>query len=329
MTVLGNKDKLNRMRSLAHAGKLSHAYLLTGERGMGKKTLAQEICLSLFCSSPDPLGCACRTCPECKKVLSGNHPDIISVTHSKPAAIGVDDIREQVNDTVDIKPYSRDRKVYIIDEAEKMTPQAQNALLKSLEEPPAYVSMLMLCSDEKKLLDTILSRCERIRMDRIPEDMIREFLTVEKGIDRETADICAAFSEGNPGRALTLATSDEFKNTYKKVLQLLKNLNTMDASQFLELADEFVADGTDLQEVLDLISLWFRDVAVMKALGENGSYSYRGEMAALRKTAAGLKENTPAEVLSEIEKTSKRLKANVNKELSMELLFIKMKESGR
>lgn len=317
------------MRSLAHAGKLSHAYIFLGERGMGKKTLAQEVCLSLFCSDASPEGVPCGSCPECKKALSGNHPDIIRVTHEKPATISVDDIREQINETVDIKPYSRDRKVYIIDEAEKMNAQAQNALLKSLEEPPEYVSMLILCSDEKRLLDTVLSRCVRIRMDAVPEDMIREFLTAGNGAEPDTADICASFSNGNPGKALTLATSDEFKNTYKKTVQLLKNPGSMNAADFYALSSELVSDGTDLQEVLDLITLWYRDVLVMKAAGEDGRLSYRGEKSALKKTAAQITPEDVSRLFAEIEKASKRLRANVNKELTMELLFIKIKDTGR
>lgn len=327
--MLSNKDKLNRMRSLAHAGKLSHAYVFLGERGMGKKTLAQEVCLSLFCKAASPEGVPCGSCPECRKVLSGNHPDIIKVTHEKPATISVDDIREQISETVDIKPYSRDRKVYIIDEAEKMNAQAQNALLKSLEEPPEYVSMFILCSDEKMLLDTVLSRCVRIRMDTVPENMIREFLTEENGAEPVAADICASFSNGNPGKALTLATSDEFRETYKKAVQLLKNLSSMNASDFNGLSAELVSDGADLQEILDLITLWYRDVLVMKAVGEDGKFTYRGEKSALKKAASGITAEGAAGIFAEIETASKRLRANVNKELTMELLFIKMKDTGK
>lgn len=327
--MLENKDKLNRLRVPAHTGRLSHAYLITGESGMGKKSLVKEVCLSLFCTGASEDGIPCGKCPECKKVLSGNHPDIIKITHEKPSTISVDDIREQVNGTVDIKPYSRNRKVYIIDEAEKMPPQAQNALLKTLEEPPEYVSMFILCSDEKKLLDTILSRCVRIRMDIVPADEIRNFLIAEKGIDRDKADICAAFSGGNPGKALTLAESEEFKKTYDRVLSLLKNIASMDTSQFLALAGEFSENGADLQEVLDLIALWYRDVLVMRVAGENGSFSYNGEKAALKKASRVFDEKAVAGVLSEIERASKRLRANVNKELTMELLFVKIKESGR
>lgn len=328
LTVLCNEDKLKQMRSLAKAGKLSHAYLFTGARGMGKKTMALEICLSLFCRSADASGIPCGCCPECRRILSGNHPDIITVTHAKPATIGVDEIREQINNTVGIRPYSRIHKVYIIDEAEKMPPQAQNALLKTLEEPPEYVSMLILCSDEKKLLDTVLSRCVRIRMDRVPSEKIRDFLISENGVDAETAAICAAFSDGNPGRALALAVSDEFKNTYGKVLQLMKNSASMDASQLLGLSSELVSEGADLQDVLDLAALWYRDVMNMKVFGENGKFSFKGEKAALKKASAEMSGETAAAVLAEIDKASQRLRANVNKELTMELLFIKIKESG-
>ena len=116
--------------------KISHAYILSGEEGMGKKSLAYAFSLSLFCQKGEDKPCLC--CPACKQVISNNHPDLISVSHEKISSIGVDDIREQINDTILIMPYSSSYKIYIIDEAEKMTVQAQNALLKTIEEPPSY-----------------------------------------------------------------------------------------------------------------------------------------------------------------------------------------------
>ena len=133
--ILGHEQIKEHFKNAVETGKVSHAYILSGEAGMGRKSLANAFALSLLCEKgkPEP----CMQCHACRQVLSGNHPDLIYVTHEKPASIGVDEIREQINNTIMIRPYSSYYKIYIVDEAEKMTVQAQNALLKTIEEPPS------------------------------------------------------------------------------------------------------------------------------------------------------------------------------------------------
>lgn len=112
---------------------------------------------------------------------SGNHPDLIYVTHEKPASIGVDDIREQINDTIQVRPYSSYYKIYIVDEAEKMTVQAQNALLKTIEEPPAYAVILLLTTNQDAFLPTILSRCVQLKLKPLKDSVVKEYLIQSLG----------------------------------------------------------------------------------------------------------------------------------------------------
>ena len=153
--ILGHEQIKEHFQNAVRTGSVSHAYILSGEAGMGRKSLANAFALSLLCEKglPDP----CMKCHACRQVLSGNHPDLIYVTHEKPASIGVDDIRRQINDTILIRPYSSYYKIYIVDEAEKMTVQAQNALLKTIEEPPSYGIILLLATNPDVFLPTILS----------------------------------------------------------------------------------------------------------------------------------------------------------------------------
>ena len=128
--ILGHDTIKRHFQKAIELHKVSHAYILAGEAGMGRKSLAHAFALTLLCEKGKSQ--PCMSCHACKQVLSGNHPDLIHVTHEKPSSIGVDDIREQINDTIMIRPYSSYYKVYIVDEAEKMTVQAQNALLKTI-----------------------------------------------------------------------------------------------------------------------------------------------------------------------------------------------------
>ena len=113
------------------------------------------------------------TCHSCKQVMSGNHPDLIYVKHEKPGSIGVDDVREQINDTIMIRPYSSYYKIYIVDEAEKMTVQAQNALLKTIEEPPSYAVIILITTNQEAFLPTILSRCVQMKLKPLKDFTIK------------------------------------------------------------------------------------------------------------------------------------------------------------
>ena len=128
--ITGHESIKESLQRSIRSDKVSHAYILSGEAGMGKKTMADAFALSLFCEKGGDG--PCMACHACKQVMSRNHPDLIYVQHEKTGSIGVEDIRRQVNDTVYIRPYSSAYKLYIIDEAEKMTVQAQNALLKTI-----------------------------------------------------------------------------------------------------------------------------------------------------------------------------------------------------
>ena len=321
--MLGNEYIIEQFVRQAETGSLSHAYLITGKKGMGKKELAKLVCLEVFCREKRN-GRACGNCPDCKKVLSGNHPDILRIRHEKPHLISVDDIREQVSDTVGIRPYEGGKKIYIIDEAQKMNIQAQNALLKSLEEPPEYVLMFLLCDDERMLLDTIRSRCIMVRPEQIGREVIRAGLE-EKGADPDAAQIAAAFSAGNPGRALELAFSEDFRKIYRTVVDLCRNLRTMDAAQRNSIARE-LAEENKPELVLELIEDWYRDLLYCRITGSAEGCIFQGEQSAIRSQASGARPETVSEILAACEECAARIRQNVNKELSFYMLFQKMRD---
>ena len=144
--------------------------------------------------------------------LGKNHPDIIRVTHEKPNTIGVDDIRNQVNNDIVIKPYKGPKKIYIINEAEKMNVAAQNALLKTLEEPPEYGVILLLTTNVEAMLQTIVSRCIVLTMKPVADDVVQNYIMKEYHVPDYKAAVCAAFARGNIGKARQLASSEDFDN---------------------------------------------------------------------------------------------------------------------
>ena len=208
--ILGNEMVKDHFKKAIQNHKISHAYILTGEAGMGRKSIANAFAMTLLCEKggSEP----CMMCHSCKQVMSGNHPDLIYVTHEKPGSIGVDDVREQINDTIMIRPYSSYYKIYIVDEAEKMTVQAQNALLKTIEEPPAYAVIILITTNQEAFLPTILSRCVQMKLKPLKDFTIKSYLTQNLHIAEKDADICAAFARGNLGKAIHLASSDAYVN---------------------------------------------------------------------------------------------------------------------
>ena len=175
--IYGQKQIVDHFQNALESGKISHAYIINGERSSGKEFIAKIFAMALQCEAEgiEP----CNECHSCKQSLSGNHPDIRRVTHEK-ASISVDDIRLQLNNDIMVKPYSRPYKVYIIDEAEKMTEQAQNAMLKTIEEPPEYAVIILIANGVVSFLPTILSRCVVLQTRAVEEAQIARFLQREK-----------------------------------------------------------------------------------------------------------------------------------------------------
>ena len=160
--IVGHGQIIEHFQNAIKMDKISHAYILAGEKGSGKRTIATAFAQTLQCEQGQTD--ACGICHACKQAESRNHPDIIYVTHEKPNSIGVEEIREQLVGDVLIKPYSSKYKVYIVNDADKMTVQAQNALLKTIEEPPSYAVILLLAGNVSSMLPTILSRCVTLSM---------------------------------------------------------------------------------------------------------------------------------------------------------------------
>ena len=222
--IVGQEQLRDHLENAVKLGKVSHAYLINGERSSGKEFIAKIFAQALQCENrqgADP----CGECHSCVQAESGNHPDIIFLTHEKPNVISVEDIRTQINNDMSIKPYSGRWKIYIVNEAEKMTVQAQNALLKTLEEPPEYGVILLLVSNVNALLPTILSRCVQLNMKPVRDAQVKDYLMKTMQIPDYKADICVAFARGNVGKAKRLALSDSFGEMLEHALHMVKYIS--------------------------------------------------------------------------------------------------------
>ncbi len=324
--IIGQEQIKEHLQNALSTGKISHAYIINGEKSSGKEFIAKIFAMALQCEQEgvEP----CNECRSCKQTLSKNQPDIIYVSHEKPNTISVDDIRAQVNNDVAIKPYSSKYKVYIINEAEKMTPQAQNAILKTLEEPPAYAVILLLVSNMNSLLPTILSRCVTLNMKPVRDELIRKYLMEELQVPDYKANVCVGFARGNVGKAKLLASSEEFENIKAEALALLKYIKEMEMQEIVAAIKKINEYKLEIQDYFDIIAIWYRDVLLFKATMDANQLIFRDEIQTLRKIAARCSYEGIEKVIQALSTAKKRMEANVNFDLLMELLLLEIQENG-
>ena len=324
--IIGQEQIKEHLQNALSTGKVSHAYIINGDRLSGKEYIAKIFAMALQCERDgiEP----CQECHSCRQALSDNQPDIIRVTHEKPGSIGVDDIRAQINGDIAIKPYSSPRKIYIVNEAEKMTVQAQNALLKTLEEPPAYAVILLLTTNVNAFLPTILSRCVVLNMKPVADEKVKKYLMEELQVPDYKADVCVAFARGNVGKAKQLASSEDFEKVKEEALALLKYVQDMDVTEMIAAIKKISEYKLDVNDYLDILTIWYRDVLLFKATGDANHLVFREELSNIRRVAGRTSYEGIEKVIRSLEKAKSRLDANVNFDLAMELLLMDMKEYG-
>ena len=323
--VVGHKDILKYISSAVENNRVSHAYILNGERGSGKRMLANLFATTLLCESGNSEPCG--KCHSCRQAESGNHPDIIRVTHEKPNSISVDDIRVQIYGDIQVKPYNGKYKIYIVPDADMMTVQAQNALLKTIEEPPAYAVILLLTENANSLLPTICSRCVMLKLRNIKDQLVKRYLMEQLQVPDYKADVCTAFAQGNIGKAAMLAGSEHFNEIKDEAVRLLKNIDTMELGDLVEAVKRISAYKIEITDYLDILMIWYRDVLIYKATMNIDRLIFGEEIDSIRERAKKSSYEGIELILESLEKAKARLKANVNFDLVMELLFLTIKEN--
>ena len=323
--IIGQDQMKEHLMGAIQHGKVSHAYLINGERSSGKEFIAKVFAKALQCEEGgiEP----CGKCHSCKQAESGNQPDIIFVTHEKPNSFGVEDIRTQINQDIVIKPYSSKYKIYIMNEAEKMTVQAQNALLKTLEEPPAYAVIILLTTNVEVMLPTILSRLVVLNMKPVGDQLVKDYLMKEVKVPNYKADICVAFARGNLGKAKLLAPSEEFDKVKEEAISLLKNIRQMEIQEVMKAIKKIGEYKLEVNDYLDIMAIWYRDALLFKATNDANHLIFKEEIQYIKKVADQSTYEGIDSILKALEQAKRRIEANVSFDLAMELLLLTIQEN--
>ncbi len=322
--IVGQEEIVQFFRRSIRQNKISHAILLHGEKHSGKHFMARIFAAALCCERGGESPCG--ECRSCRMAAGNNHPDIVTVQHEKPTSFGVKEIRQGLVDDIAIRPYQADRKVYLIPDASLLTTEAQNAVLKTLEEPPSYAVMILLADNREVLLPTILSRCVSLAVKPVPDALIRGILSKEGSLSGEDMDLSLAFGRGRIGRAKLIALGGEFQEQLKESIRLLSHAGSLSSTEelaFLKLISENKENAGDF---LDLFRSWFRDVLLYKATGDGEALTFLNGRREIMRQSEKLTYSSLREILDGIEETGEALKAGVSGPLSFELLIDRINE---
>lgn len=322
--IRGNTPLVEQLRRSAASGRSSHAYLFLGGAGAGKRLIANTFAKTLQCEGEKR---PCDSCKSCHAFNHGNHPDVI---YFQPLKNGktytIEDVREQLLETVDLKPFQYKKKIYIIEKADTLNIQSQNALLKTLEEPPAHAVFLLLAERAEAFLPTILSRVVVMKIRPLSAETIADYL-MQAGHLAEESHILSAYAQGRIGQALELVEDEGFREMRQDILGKLEVLPSMSEGDAYLLAKDLEGYKNDLR-FLDIMELWYRDLLTAKSLREEGYLIQRDKKDAIFRAA-----KEPAALLAKkaaaVRTARMRLAQNANFRLTMEVMLMDLKETGK
>ena len=303
---------------------ISHAYIISGDKGMGKKTIANAFALELTCEAENK---PCLICHSCKQTIAGTNTDIRYIKHEKPNIISVSEVREQLVKDTATRPFSSKYKIYIIDEANKLTKEAQNAILKTIEEPPSYVIIILLSDNMEVFLDTIKSRCVKLNMEYIKDDVILKYLKNKYDLDDDFLYSLATYARGNIGKAIDIYENPEKRLLYMENLKILREIKKSKMSEIIEFSKILKNREKSIIEFIDFARLWYRDILLLKsakAYSEEKKLSniiFKAEYKYLSELAREYSLVKISEILETLDITVDRINSNVNIDLSIFMLL--------
>ena len=311
--------------------------LFTGQPGVGKRTLARTLARALECTAVDPAGRPCGVCRPCVQIAASNYPDVRVIETERAAGstrtdrrdISIDQIRA-LQHQLSLKPYEGARVIGVIADAHEMSDAAANCLLKTLEEPPAHVVLILTAPDASLLLPTIISRCQLFPLRPQPLDLAEQSLAQRFGVAPDRAKILAHLSGGRIGWALRAAGDATVLAQRRERVDMLLRLLSASRGQRLEQAGALGEDygkGVDaregVHETLDLWATWWRDVLLMQQQCA-GQVTNADRLDELRVAAAGYAQGEVARVLQEIMAARTHLDRNVNPRLALEVALLSL-----
>ena len=290
--ILGNEKIKESLQNSVKAERISHSYLFIGTDGIGKKMMAKEFAKMILCLDKDNK--YCNNCKSCIEFDTNNNPDF-KIIKPDGNSIKIEQIRE-IQDKIAEKPIISNKKVYIIDNADKMTQEAQNCLLKTLEEPPEYATIILIGSNETAFLSTIKSRCIILHFEKINDQEIAKFIREKYQIEIDNQNLLKA-AQGSIGKAIQIKEDEEI---YSKIDEIISNLENADNIDILKMAEIIYKSKDKINDILEYMNIIFIDIAK--------------------------KSNKYANCINIVEDAKKRLQSNVNFDMCIDNMLLNLWE---
>lgn len=303
--IRGQRFAKKYLSNSIKSNMISHAYMFEGPSGVGKNTMARELATTLL---------------EMENLF--NSPDYIEITPDGNS-IKIAQIRKLQSDIL-VKPY-KSYKIYVIDEAQKMTVEAQNALLKTLEEPPKYAIIILITNNKESLLDTIKSRCEIIKFTPIPLVEVADYLT-QIGVDKNRASLLANFSRGSMQKAIELSESEDFHIMRDEVQKYVETFLTGSMLDIMDIQSSIEKYKDNITNVLDLIVNYFRDIMMVKENVDSSMIINLDRLVFIKNMSTKITYSQLSKIIDIIEETKNKLRSNCNFNISIQVMTLNIYE---
>ena len=324
----GAVDTLNRS---LQAGRVAHSYLVSGPRQVGKMTLALDLCRAVNCLGEER---PCGDCTQCRRIERSLHADVhvvgvggsVSSGARAKASIGIDQVREIQREAA-LKPFEGASRCFVFDGAERMTVEAANSLLKTLEEPPPQVLIILLAVQPDALLTTLVSRCRVLDLRPVPAAAISRRLIDDHGVEESDADEIARLSAGRPGWAIEAAGNPELRDAATERLETIEEtLRNGIEGRFAyasRMAASFSRDREAGKDELALWLAWWRDV-LMAQTGLDDLVAYVSRREAMASITGAMSDSDVVDAIKAVLETGRLLDRNVNPRLAFESMMLRM-----
>ncbi|MFQ5593356.1 MAG: DNA polymerase III subunit delta' [Anaerolineae bacterium] len=316
--IIGHKTAVRQLQQAALDSQPAHAYLFTGPPAIGKRTLAEAFAQTLNCTGEAP---PCSACRACRLITAGRHPDVRIIGENNDA-IKIDQIRELQRDA-SLAPVEARWRVFLLPNVERATREAANALLKTLEEPPAHVVLLLTALEADALLPTVVSRCRTIPLRPLSIHVVQTALEEQWDVESERAALLARLSGGRIGWAVAVSEDSAILDRRQVEIEALASVAGAGRVARLDMAYRLSRDEKHLADNLAVWLSWWRDLMLVKA-GIVDAVTNADHLLTLQSQAAGYEEQQIADTIGAIRQTIRQIDANVNSRLALEVLLLNM-----
>lgn len=321
--IKGNQFIIKSLQNSIKYNKVSHCYIFDGQVGMGKKLLAKTFAKTLQCEKKDIT--PCNECVSCRSFDTFNQPDIIYI-EPKKSTIGVEEIREKINRNIEIKPYKYEYKIIIIDYACTMTHSAQNAILKTIENPPKYGIFLFLTTNIYNFLPTLVSRSIIFKLKPVSNEEIKDYLKQNTSISDNLLDFYAVCAQGNIGYVNKLINDENFFNTRETIINIITSLDNKDLEGVFSQFKVLEQYKFNLDEVLDIMCLFLRDSIMATEVGINYILQ-KDKVDIILNYKRNLTLKSLLNKLDAVFEAKESLKQNGNFQMTIEVMMLKLRQS--